>query len=99
MKHVYPWFIISVIVCTCAIGWAVSPDDSTNHPTAFPNSNQPIPLGDTNQILPTTTNTTLPPAYQGGIANLHDTIGTNAVNHGNNQPTLTNHPNPIVQMP
>jgi hypothetical protein len=99
MKHMYPWFLISAIVCTCAIGLAVMPQESTNRPTVFPNTNQPIPLGDTNQILRTTTNTTLPPAYQGGIANLHDRIGTNAVNRGNDQPTLTNQPNPIVQIP
>jgi hypothetical protein len=99
MKHMYPWFIISAIVGTCAIGLAVSPQDPTNHPAAFPSTNQPIPLGDTNQILRTTTNTALPPAYQGGIRNLHDTIGTNAVNHGNDQPTLTNQPNPEMQVP
>jgi hypothetical protein len=99
MKHMYPWFLIGAIVCTCAIGWAVSPNDSTNHPTVFPNTNQPIPLGNTNPISRTTTNTSLPPAYQGGIMNLHDRIGTNAVNHGNDQPTLTNQPNPSQEMP
>jgi hypothetical protein len=99
MKHMNIWFVICAIAGTCAIGWAVGPDDSTNHPSVFPNTNQPIPLGDTNQILRTTTNTSLPPAYQGGIANLHDRIGTNAVNHGNDQPTLTNQPNPNMEMP
>lgn len=44
-------------------------------------------------------NPSLPPAYQGGIRNLHDTIGTNAANRGNDQPTLTNHPNPNLQLP
>lgn len=99
MKHRYTWFIISAIVGTCAIGLAVSPDDSTNHPAVFPNTGQPIPMGDTNQTSRTSTNATLPPMYQGGISNLHDTIGTNAVNHGYAHPTLTNRPNPNLQMP
>jgi hypothetical protein len=99
MKHMYPWFLISAIVGTCAIGWAVLPQDSTNLPAVFPHTADPTPLGDTNQTSRTSTNATLPPAYQGGIADLHDTIGTNAVNHGYNNPTLTNRPNPNLQMP
>ncbi len=37
--------------------------------------------------------------YQNCISNLNDTIETNAVNHGYNNPTLTNRSNPNLQMP
>ena len=86
MKHMYPWFVIGAIIGTCAIGLAVSPDDASNHPAVFPHTADPTPLGNTNQTSRTSTNATLPPSYQGTISNLHDTIGTNAVNHGNDNP-------------
>ena len=99
MKNMDTWFVIAAIVGTCAVGLAVMPQDSTNHPVVLPGTAQPIPLGDTNQTSRTSTNATLPPMYQGGIRNLHDTIGTNTVNHGNDNPTLTNQPNPSQIMP
>jgi hypothetical protein len=99
MKHMNTWFVISAIVGTCAVGLAVMPQDSQNHPVVLPSTTQPIPLGDTNQTSRTITNSTLPAMYQGGITNLHDVIGTNAVNHGNDNPTLTNQPNPNQIMP
>src|ERR1035441_3237764 len=88
MKHMYPWFLIGAIISTCGIGLAVMPQDEPNHPVVLPSTGEPTPLGNTNQTSRTSTNSTLPPAYQGGIKDLHDTIGTNAVNHGYNQPTL-----------
>jgi hypothetical protein len=84
-KHMYTWFIISVIVGTCAIGLAISPDESTNHPAVFPNTGKPVPLADASR---TNNNAALPPMYQGTISNLHDKIGTNAVNHGNDNPDI-----------
>jgi hypothetical protein len=85
MKHKYPWFIISVIVGTCAIGLAVSPQDSaTNSPAIVRGAAQPTTAG-TSGI---SNNTALPPMYQGSISNLHDKIGTNAVNHGNANPDI-----------
>jgi hypothetical protein len=99
MKHMYPWFLIGAIISTCGIGLAVMPQDEPNHPVVLPSTGEPTPLGNTNQTSRTSTNSTLPPAYQGGIKDLHDTIGTNAVNHGYNQPTLTNQPNPDMQVP
>ena len=66
-------------------GLAVSPDDSTNHPAVFPNTGKPIPLADASR---TNNNAALPPMSQGTISNLHDKIGTNAVNHGNDNPDI-----------
>ncbi len=97
MKHMYAGFVVVAVVSTCAIGLAVSPPDSTgtNSPTVITGTNQPppapgpaqsIPLGGTNQTSRTATNATLPPMYQGTISNLHDRIGTNAVNQGNDNP-------------
>jgi hypothetical protein len=78
MKHMNVWFIISAIVGTCAIGLAVSPMDSTNnYPAVFPNTARPTPLADAAR---TNNNAALPPMDRGTISNLHDTIGTNAVN-------------------
>jgi hypothetical protein len=73
-------------------------NDSTS-PAVFPSTGQPTPMNTTNQVSKTGGNPNLPPAYKGGPSNLHDTIGTNAANQGNDQPTLTNHPNPNAQMP
>jgi hypothetical protein len=73
--------------------------DPTNHPAVFPNTGQPTPMNGTNRVSQTGGNPNLPPAYQGGPSNLHDTLGTNAANRGNDQPTLTNHPNPNLQLP
>jgi hypothetical protein len=99
MKHMNTWFVIAAIASTCAIGLAVSPQDAPNNPAVFPDTSQPTPVVNTNQISRTSTNVALPPAYQGGIGNLHDKIGTNAVNQGNDNPTLTNHPNQEMQLP
>lgn len=97
MKHTYIWFVITAIMGTCAIGLAVNPDGSSNHPAlspagssnypaVFPHTDDPSPLGNTNQTSRTSTNATLPLMYQGTISNLHDVIGTNAVNHSNDNP-------------
>jgi hypothetical protein len=91
MKNMYVWFVITTIVGTCAIGLAVSPNDSTNSPTIIRGTNQSSLATGTSRI---TTNATLPPMYQGGISNLHDTAGTDAVNHGNDNLTPTNPPTP-----
>jgi hypothetical protein len=99
MKHRNAWFVVCAIASTCAIGWTVSPQEASNLPAVFPDTSQPTPVVNTNQISQTSTNSSLPPAYQGGIGNLHDKIGTNAVNHGNDNPTLTNHPNQEMQLP
>jgi hypothetical protein len=89
MKHAYIWFVIIAIVGTCAIGLAVGPQDSTNSPPIIRGTNQQSSVTGTAR---TSTNATLPPMYQGGISNLHDTAGTAAVNHGNNDmtPSQTN---------
>lgn len=85
MKHKYPWFVISVIVGTCAIGLAVSPQESTNNsPTILRGTPQSTAAGTSG----TSNNAALPPMYQGTISNLHDKIGTNAVNHGNANPDI-----------
>jgi hypothetical protein len=75
--------------------------DSTNRPAVYPNTAQPTPMNSTNRVSQTGGNPNLPPAYQGGPSNLHDTIGTNEPNRGYNQtpqPTVTNHPNPTLPM-
>jgi hypothetical protein len=90
---------VFVIMGACALVLAVTPPEESNHPAVFPHTADPTPLGDTNQASRTSTNTSLPPMYRGGISNLHDRIGTNAANHGYNDPTLTNRPNPNLQMP
>jgi hypothetical protein len=96
-------FIVLVVLCAPLLGappQILTPQsDPTNHPAVFPTTGQPTPMNGTNRVSQTGGNPNLPPAYQGGPSNLHDTIGTNAVNHGNDHPTLTNHPNPNLQMP
>jgi len=54
MKHMYAWFVISAIAGTCAIGLAVSPQETsvlTNppQPIRLGTTNQPAPVGNTNQ--------------------------------------------------
>jgi hypothetical protein len=100
VKIIKNWsFIISAVVGACAVAGSLAAQDQSNRPAVFPNTGQPIPLGGTNQTSRLSSNTTMPSLYQGSISNLHDTIGTNAVNHGYNNPTLTNRPNPNLQMP
>jgi hypothetical protein len=86
MKFMNRWMLIILILATSAIVLAVVPLDSTNQPPPDPGPDQSIPLGGTNQTSRTTTNATLPPMYQGTISNLHDRVGTNAVNQGNDNP-------------
>ncbi len=89
MKHAYFWFVISAIVGTCAIGFAVSAQNTTNSSVVIRGTNQSSSVTGTAR---TSTNVTLPSMYQSGISNLHDTAGTAAVNHGNNDmtPSTTN---------
>jgi hypothetical protein len=91
--------VVVTMMSVCALAMALSDQEQSNHPAVFPHTADPIPLGGTNQTSGTTTNKTLPGMYQGGISNVNDTIGTNAVNRGYNNPTLTNRPNPNLQMP
>jgi hypothetical protein len=84
MKNRNAWFVIAAIVSTCAIGLAVSPQDSTNSPAIVRGTTQPTTAG----TSVTSNNAALPPMYQGTISNLHDRIGTNAVNHGNANPDI-----------
>lgn len=98
MAAVAAW-VVAVVIGAGALTDSLNAQEQSNRPAVFPNTGQPTPLGGTNQISRTGTNATLPPAYQGGISNLNDTIGTNAVNHGYANPTLTNRPNPNLQMP
>jgi hypothetical protein len=77
------WFIIMAILSTCAIGLAVSPPESTNSPTIIRGTNQSSSVTSTTR---TNNNGVLPPMYQGTISNLHDRVGTNAVNQGNDNP-------------
>jgi uncharacterized membrane protein YraQ (UPF0718 family) len=92
-------WMVAVVIGACALAQSLNAQDQPNRPAVFPNTAQPTPLGSTNQTSRTNTNATLPPMYQGGVSNLHDTVGTNAVNHGYANPTLTNRPNPNLQMP
>ena len=88
-------------VSTTAVATA-DQNDSTNRQAVFPNTGQPTQMNGTNRLSQTGGNPNLPPAYQGGPSNLHDTIGTNEPNRGFNQtpqPTVTNHPNPTLPMP
>ena len=104
MKHTYVWFVISAIAGTCAIGLAVSPQEtsvltnstqpirlgSTNRPARLGETNQPIRIGSTNQTSQVNTNATLLPMYQDTISNLHDISGTDAINHSNDNLTPAN---------
>ena len=99
-------FIVLVVLCAPLLGATpeiLTPqDNSTSRPAVSPSTGQPtlIPAG-TNRVSQTGGNPNLPPAYQGGITNLHDTVGTNEPNRGFNQtpqPTVTNHPNPTLPM-
>jgi hypothetical protein len=84
MKQRNTWFVICAIISTCAIGLAVSPQDSTNSPTIV----RGTPLSTASGNSGTSSNAALPLMYQGSISNLHDRIGTNAVNHGNANPDI-----------
>jgi hypothetical protein len=92
-------WVVAVVIGAGALTESLNAQEQSNRPAVFPNTAQPTPLGGTNQTSQTSTNTTLPSMYQGGVTNLHDRIGTDAVNHGYNNPTLTNRPNPNLQMP
>ena len=99
-------YFIAGIAGVCALSLAALAQmtnpgpEGTNRPVVYPNTAQrPIPLGETNRTSQVGRNTNLPSAYQDGISNLNDTIGTNSPNHGYAHPTLTNRPNPNLQMP
>jgi hypothetical protein len=98
MVAVMAW-VVAVVIGAGALTESLNAQEQSNRPAVFPNTGQPTPLDGTNQTSRTSTNATLPRMYQGGISNLHDTIGTDAVNRGYANPTLTNRPNPNLQMP
>ena len=93
--------IIGVTILSATIsGEVIAPvNDATNRPAVFPNTTQPIPLAGTNRLAQTSGSSNLPRSYQPAVSNLNDIIGTNAPNRGYHQPSLTNRPNPDLQMP
>ena len=98
------YFIAGIVgagaLSLAALAQMINPGpEGTNRPVVYPNTGQPMPLNETNRTSPVGGNTNLPSVYQDGISNLNDTIGTNAPNHGYAHPTLTNRPNPNLQMP
>jgi hypothetical protein len=96
------WCLVAAaIVSLCVMAFALDGQEqpNPNRPVVLPNSDQPAPLEGTNQPSQPSTNVTLPGVHRSGITNSHDIIGTNAVNHGYANPSLTNRPNPNLQMP